>query len=599
MNLQIPKIIYILDTKKKRKKRKMKHNYCQSPSQLSPRQQSHFPRALTDQEGEDYVAVMQYLLQTQQQHSSQMQQPSQNLEEDDNNKMSAEEKEEYKKQQQNDGNDNNALPSIVVPPRILEESEPLYNHKGDCLVPKMLIVDVNKDDKQFRCNVRSCKVTQPMLMLPCYCFNERNHPKYAHECCFKEHILKRHSVQHPDPKQRENARVGMCTKSCYLKYKAAFEKEPQSDKVVPWENDGAKGTNDPLNSAAIVIERLSDPVWYSKFCGDNRQGRTKTSYANDLSMTIKSKGCKKERTAKDVLNFIERKLKQWKLAYEWTQETGQGVKESGDEKGFEDYVRKLCPFYYDLYDVLSVRAGIEPIANSDLLHNSDDSNNDDDDDDDGVGDVDDDDDDQCVAQRRTHGGILPSPSSDDNDNDDDDDDDDENAIDTNAVRQLFPTASSSSTGSIHPVTGTDSSLTQSTISTTAKKRKEKKTHGVQIGRSNKRNGSNLSSTKSTKVNKTKWGEETKYSYTDMLNGQIKSSTEHRQNELSIREQEYQLHLQQEQRSKVNDDLETQSRKLKLLEQRTNLYFKLQEKGWDDARIVQFHPDLISCTSSED
>ena len=128
-------------------------------------------------------------------------------------------------------------------------------------------------------------------------------------------------------------------------------------------------------------------------------------------MTIKSKGCKKERTAKDVLNFIERKLKQWKLAYEWTQETGQGVKESGDEKGFEDYVRKLCPFYYDLYDVLSVRAGIEPIANSDLLHNSDDSNNDDDDDDDGVGDVDDDDDDQCVAQRRTHGGILPSPSS--------------------------------------------------------------------------------------------------------------------------------------------------------------------------------------------
>ena len=85
----------------------------------------------------------------------------------------------------------------------------------------------------------------------------------------------------------------------------------------------------------------------------------------------------------------------------------------------------------------------------------------------------------------------------------------------------------------------------------------------------------------------------------MLNGQINSSTEHRQNELSIREQEYQLHLQQEQRLKVNDDLETQSRKLKLLEQRTNLYFKLQEKGWDDARIVQFHPDLISCTSSED
>ena len=97
-------------------------------------------------------------------------------------------------------------------------------------------------------------------------------------------------------------------------------------------------------------------------------------------MLIKSKVGKKHRTAKDVLNFIKRKLDKWKLAYKWTQETGKGVKESGDEKGFEDYVRKLCTFYYDLYDVLSVCAGIKPIANSDLLHNSDDSNNDDDDD---------------------------------------------------------------------------------------------------------------------------------------------------------------------------------------------------------------------------
>ena len=112
---------------------------------------------------------------------------SQYLENDnDNQKMLAKEKEEYEKQQQNDGNDNNALPSIVVPPLILEESEPLYNHKRDRLMPKMLIVDVNKDDNQFCCNVRLCKVKQPMLMLPCYGFNERDHPKYAHKSCFKK-----------------------------------------------------------------------------------------------------------------------------------------------------------------------------------------------------------------------------------------------------------------------------------------------------------------------------------------------------------------------------------------------------------------------------
>ena len=66
----------------------------------------------------------------------------------------------------------------------------------------------------------------------------------------------KHNLQHPNPEQCENARVGVCTKNFYLKYKTCFKKEPQSKKVVPWENDGEKGTNNPLNSAAIVIVRI-------------------------------------------------------------------------------------------------------------------------------------------------------------------------------------------------------------------------------------------------------------------------------------------------------------------------------------------------------
>ena len=59
------------------------------------------------------------------------------------------------KQQQNAVNDQTALllDSVAPPRRILEESKPLYNQKEDCLVPRMLIVDVNKDNKQFPCNV--------------------------------------------------------------------------------------------------------------------------------------------------------------------------------------------------------------------------------------------------------------------------------------------------------------------------------------------------------------------------------------------------------------------------------------------------------------
>ena len=34
----------------------MKHNYCQSPSQLPPRQQSHFLHAVTEQQGAEYLS---------------------------------------------------------------------------------------------------------------------------------------------------------------------------------------------------------------------------------------------------------------------------------------------------------------------------------------------------------------------------------------------------------------------------------------------------------------------------------------------------------------------------------------------------------------
>ena len=145
----------------------------------------------------------------------------------------------WPKRKKNMRNSNSMMVMIIMPYQALFVSQrnqsrciELYNHKGDCLVPKMPIVDVNKDDKQLRCNIQLCKVTQPILMLPCYCFNKRDHPKYAHTCCFKEHILEKHHVQHPNPEQHENFRVGVCTKNCYLKYKVSFKKEPQSKKVV-------------------------------------------------------------------------------------------------------------------------------------------------------------------------------------------------------------------------------------------------------------------------------------------------------------------------------------------------------------------------------
>ena len=44
-----------------------------------------------------------------------------------------------------------------------------------------------------------------------------------------------------------------------------------------------------------------------------------------------------------------------------------GVLEDGDKKIFDDYVKKKCPFYFDLYNILHKRDGVSPIVNTDNI----------------------------------------------------------------------------------------------------------------------------------------------------------------------------------------------------------------------------------------
>ncbi|XP_050330013.1 uncharacterized protein LOC126759322 [Bactrocera neohumeralis] len=65
----------------------------------------------------------------------------------------------------------------------------------------------------------------------------------------------------------------------------------------------------------------------------------------------------------DVMRTKMRHLKtSFSSALKWKGQTGAGLLESGDVKSVEDYIKKMCPFYDDLYAIFGHRVNVQPPA---------------------------------------------------------------------------------------------------------------------------------------------------------------------------------------------------------------------------------------------
>ena len=63
------------------------------------------------------------------------------------------------------------------------------------------------------------------------------------------------------------------------------------------------------------------------------------------------------------ITYVE---KAWKTANDWANETGQGVKET-DPQGYDEYLCKLCKYYFVLYDVMVSRSLLRAVASTNDL----------------------------------------------------------------------------------------------------------------------------------------------------------------------------------------------------------------------------------------
>ena len=160
-------------------------------------------------------------------------------------------------------------------------------------------------------------------------------------------ILEQHNCVHPDPMKRsfETMKITVCTKCC-LKIYEKMVRNLNPKLKVPWNQDGPKVWHDPISSQAILLNMMANPVWWAKFSGDNKKGKSKNAFARELSEKIKESGIVKNRSPKDILNWIGRKHDQFRRATDWRGYTEQGVLRDDGKESFEDGCKKYLPEFF-------------------------------------------------------------------------------------------------------------------------------------------------------------------------------------------------------------------------------------------------------------
>jgi hypothetical protein len=213
-------------------------------------------------------------------------------------------------------------------------------------------------DEGVKCSYRSCKVTGAE-MLTCFAHGCE---KKVHMICFHGYLLERHKEL-----QKLPAGKVACTKRCHAKIikdlAGVSDDAEGGNRKGNWDCDGKKGTDDPHTSVKILLDWWMAEGNYNKFCGKNNNGLKKIDFCNRLADKM-SKETTTQRNGKNVHSKIQHIEKTFKEAYTFaSSETGAGLKES-DEGTFEDAVKKKCPYYFDILDIMADRASSKPKATS-------------------------------------------------------------------------------------------------------------------------------------------------------------------------------------------------------------------------------------------
>ena len=148
---------------------------------------------------------------------------------------------------------------------------------------------------------------------------------------------------------------------CTIKHHKEYVKSINVGNLT-WKNDGGGGKKDEHHSEYWLIMWLGKDENFDKW-REPGQGVSKIELAAGIADWVFEKGVKLKRTAQQIRCKIEHIEKLMKMAYDWeNSETGVGIQESDGAVTFRETVLEKCPYYYDLKDKFTSRAGIAPKA---------------------------------------------------------------------------------------------------------------------------------------------------------------------------------------------------------------------------------------------
>ena len=138
-----------------------------------------------------------------------------------------------------------------------------------------------------------------------------------------------------------------------------------------WTNAGPKGKDDLNHSMKHLIDQLTTGDNWIKYKGKNNNGKSKSQFAKEIASFINSTGVKETRTAEQVRVKIDAIEKAYKIADNFVNNTGVGLKED-DPDNFEDVVRNsFFSYYFNSKPIFRDHASISPVmTNKDLMNES-------------------------------------------------------------------------------------------------------------------------------------------------------------------------------------------------------------------------------------
>jgi len=150
------------------------------------------------------------------------------------------------------------------------------------------------------------------------------------------------------------------TKACCSKFRVGNQGAPTC-----WDSDGPNGPNTVPNSETVLIDWWTTGDNWCVYRGEkNISGKTTTMKKEQtwkmLSERIAKTGITVSRNAKSVGAKISRMEGEYKKAFDFVNNTGQGLMEDGQD--ITDIMKKMCPYFYELDPIMGSRASTRPMG---------------------------------------------------------------------------------------------------------------------------------------------------------------------------------------------------------------------------------------------